>query len=86
MKKEAKSSKSRAKKRKYGLGAAGFGAGGADKVKDGFGGLEEVGVGGELRVLLRLLHAPEERSAVPTLEGHPCHAYGLPITGGGGGD
>ena len=40
------------RKKSYCLGSAGLAARGADEVEDGFGGLGEVGVGGELGVLL----------------------------------
>ncbi|RZR84482.1 hypothetical protein BHM03_00011355 [Ensete ventricosum] len=42
-------------------------------IEDRFGGFGEVGVFGELRVLLRLLHALEEGSAVPAAKGKPRH-------------
>jgi len=37
---------------------------GADEVEDGLGGLDEVGMAGDLGVRLRLLHAPQLRTAV----------------------
>ena len=48
----------------YGLREAWLAANGADEVEDGLGGLDEVGMAGDLGVRLRLLHAPQLRTAV----------------------
>ena len=47
----------RARAGSYGLGEAWLAAVGEDEVQDGLGGLDEVGVVGDLGVRLRLLHA-----------------------------
>lgn len=52
----------------YGFGAAGLAARGADEVKDGLGGFGEVGVFGELGVLLSFLHRSQEGPTVTALE------------------
>lgn len=57
----------------YGLGAARLAAVGADKVEDGLGGLDEVGVVGGLGVRLRLLHTPQLRAAVAAPQRQPRH-------------
>ena len=59
--------------RAYSFGSAGLGTNGADEVEDGFGGLGEVGVGGELGVFLGFLHGFQESSTVSTLERYACH-------------
>lgn len=51
-----------------GFGSAGFGASGADEVENGFGGLGEVGVGGELSMLLCFFYGLQESSTVTALE------------------
>lgn len=57
----------------YGSGAAGFATGGADEIEDGFCRFREVGVFGEFRMLLRLLHALEEGAAIAAAKREPCH-------------
>jgi len=57
----------------YGLGAAWLAAVGADEVEDGLGGLDEVGVVGDLGVRLRLLHAPQLRATVAAPQRQPRH-------------
>jgi len=46
---------------------------GADEVEDGLGGLDEVGMAGDLGVRLRLLHAPQLRTAVTAPQWEPRH-------------
>lgn len=57
----------------YGSGAAGFAAGGADEIEDSFCRFREVGVFGELRMLLRLLDALEEGAAIAAAKRQPRH-------------
>jgi len=57
----------------YGLGEAWLAAVGADEVEDGLGGLDEVGVVGDLGVRLRLLHAPQLGAAVAAPQRQPRH-------------
>lgn len=51
----------------YSFGSAWFAASRADEVENRLGGLGEVGVGGELGVLLGFLDRPEESPTVPAL-------------------
>lgn len=56
MKNKKKKRKKRCVRYNYGFGAAGFAAGGANQVKNGLRRLGEVGVFGELGVLLSLFY------------------------------
>jgi hypothetical protein len=53
---------------KYRFGSARFAACRADEVEDSLGGLGEVGVGGQLGVLLGFLYRPQQGPTVPALE------------------
>ena len=57
----------------YGFRAARLAASSANEIEHRLSGLGEIGVRGELRMLLSLLHGLQQRTTITALERYSCH-------------